>query len=226
MRSDARLVFRPLFILAAFLFAALATLLLAHILHGKAYGLPLTDDFNHDRGKWTAYGGVWQIAGGVMENVSDERGAKLLRGSPYWTDYVVDADLRLDGDSGDAGLMLRVQDPDEGVDAFHGFYTGLRLQDNSLIGGDADYGWVELPPQPLSAKLHPFEWYHLRAAVRGCHLDVQASTEDNVPLAAIHAEMPSCSDRGQIGLRSYASGGSWRNLRVKALGSQRGATHD
>ena len=173
---------------------------------------------------WVAYDGTWQIADGAMQNVSDERGAKLLTGSPYWTDYTVESDLRLDGDSGDAGLMLRVQDPDKGVDAFRGFYIGLRLRDNSLIAGDADYGWTELAPKPLDATLRPFQWYHLKGAVLGCHLWAEASTQKGVSLATLDAEIPSCSERGQIGLRSYASGGSWKSVRVTAIKRQPGGT--
>ena len=137
-----------------------------------------------------------------MQNISDERGAKLLHGSTYWTNYSVEADIRLDGTSGDAGLLLRVQQPDEGVAAFRGFYTGLRLSDNSLIAGAADHGWTELKPSPLAEPLEPFQWYHLRATARDCHLSVQAATTAGRLLAAIDAEMPSCSRRGQIGLRS------------------------
>ncbi len=152
-----------------------------------------------------------------MQNISDERGAKLVTGSRFWTDYAVETDLRLEGDSGDAGILLRVQDADEGVDAFRGFYAGLRLRDNSLVGGDADYGWTELAPQVLAEKLSPFQWYHLRAAVKGCHLSVEATTIEHVHLASLEADVPSCSEKGQIGLRSYASGGSWRDIRVRAL---------
>ena len=204
--------------LSGLLLLLLATTASVYLRHGTTYGLPYSDDFQRGRGTgWMAFGGTWQIADGAMQNVSDERGGKLLTGSTYWTDYSVDADLRLDGDSGDAGILLRVQHPDKGVDAFQGFYTGLRLRDNALIAGDADYGWTELKPFTLSAPLEPFQWYHLRAAVGGCHLTVNASTASGVPLALIDAEVPSCSLHGQIGLRSYGSGGSWRQVRVNAI---------
>ena len=220
MRSSARRSSRKawIYFVSTLCLISSAFAVLRHVLHGPAYGLPYADQFKEGRGEgWTAYGGTWQIADGAMQNVSDERGAKLLNGSVYWTDYVIDADLRLDGESGDAGLLLRVQEPEEGVDAFRGFYAGLRLRDNALIGGDADYGWLEQAPRPLSSKLMPYQWYHLRASVMECRLQALASTTSGTPLALLEFSIPSCSEHGQIGLRSYASGGSWKNVRVTQL---------
>ncbi len=223
MRFSKRVPLRWRWLLGLLLVLGIASIMALRLRHGSAYGLPYADGFRHGTGDgWTAYGGTWQIADDAMQNISDERGAKLLNGSPFWTDYAIESDLRLDGESGDAGLMLRVQDPDEGVDAFHGFYTGLRLRDNALIAGDADYGWTELAVQPLKVKLKPFQWYHLLATVRGCRLQVSAFTQGRVPIASLDLQENGCSERGQIGLRSYASGGSWKNLRVYALRSQRG----
>ena len=39
------------------------------------------------RDDWTAYGGTWEAVDGAMRNNSDERGAKLMSGSPYWKNY-------------------------------------------------------------------------------------------------------------------------------------------
>ena len=53
---------------------------------------------------WQAFGGTWQYADGVMSNNSDERGAKLMTGPEYWTNYSVEADVLLLGQYGDAGI--------------------------------------------------------------------------------------------------------------------------
>jgi hypothetical protein len=34
---------------------------------------------------WQAFGGTWQFVDGTVRNNSDERGAKLMSGSVYWT---------------------------------------------------------------------------------------------------------------------------------------------
>ena len=58
---------------------------------------------------WRAFGGAWDISGNSMRNESTERGAKLLTGSPKWTDYSMAADLEMLG-PGDAGVIVRVSD--------------------------------------------------------------------------------------------------------------------
>jgi hypothetical protein len=92
---------------------------------------------------WQAFGGTWQFADGVMSNISDERGAKLMTGPAYWTNYSVEADVFLLGQYGDAGLIIRASDEEQGVDAYHGYMAGLRDLDNTLMMGRADYGWRE-----------------------------------------------------------------------------------
>jgi hypothetical protein len=64
-------------------------------------GLPYRDSFaKGNADEWKAFGGAWELADGVMRNDSDERGAKLLTGSPYWRDYSIEADIKLLDSSG------------------------------------------------------------------------------------------------------------------------------
>jgi len=84
---------------------------------------------------WQAFGGTWQYADGVMSNISDERGAKLMTGREYWANYSVEADVLLLGQYGDAGLIIRASDEEKGVDAYHGYMAGLRDLDNTLMMG-------------------------------------------------------------------------------------------
>ena len=47
-------------------------------------GLPANDSFAQGRADdWEAFGGTWEVVDGTMRNDSDERGAKLMTGSPY-----------------------------------------------------------------------------------------------------------------------------------------------
>ena len=68
---------------------------------------PNTDDH------WTALGGVWEVVDGSMRNDSNDRGAKLLTGSPNWKDYVVEGDVQLLG-IGSVGLLARVREAELG----------------------------------------------------------------------------------------------------------------
>jgi hypothetical protein len=129
----------------------LCVLLLLALVGTRAYldsprrGLPYRDSFaKGNADEWKAFGGAWELADGVMRNNSDERGAKLLTGSPYWRDYSIEADIKLLDSSGDAGLVIRSSDEEEGVDAYSGYYAGIRTQDNSLALGRAEHGWAEV----------------------------------------------------------------------------------
>src|SRR5215475_1262463 len=131
-------------------FLAASTLLLIWYRSPKR-GLPYHDQFADGQLKeWQQFGGSWSIAGDTIRNDSDERGAKLITGSPFWANYEAEADVQLLGTTcvqtgrgclGDAGILIRASDVDNGVDTYRGYYVGLRLNDQSLVLGRADYGW-------------------------------------------------------------------------------------
>ena len=109
--------------------------------HSPTRGLPYHDSFADSKAEeWHAFGGTWEVVNGSMRNDSDERGAKLLTGSTRWQNYSIEADVMLLGLGGDAGLIVRSSDEEEGVDAYNGYYAGLRTIDNSLALGRAGYG--------------------------------------------------------------------------------------
>jgi hypothetical protein len=180
-------------------------------------GLPYHDDFaRSDASEWSAYDGTWNVHSGVMTNESNERGAKLIAGSPYWTDYALDADISLNS-IGDAGILARVSDAESGVDAYSGLYGGLRVRDEVLVIGRADHGWEETASKPMPQPILPNVWYHIHMELRGCHVSVSAHRENSTVKTAIDISVPRCPERGRIGLRSYDSGGQWKNIRVAAL---------
>lgn len=183
------------------------------------HGLPYRDSFvNGHADEWKAFGGTWELANGSMRNDSDERGAKLLTGSSQWTNYSVEADVMLLGLGGDAGLMLRSSDEEQGVDAYTGYYAGLRTLDNSLIIGRAGHAWVEvydklnLEPQGVRAS----RWYHLKLLAYGCQLAVRATLfPEQGRGMTIAITDRDCVRTGRAGLRSYAAGGVWRDVVIR-----------
>ena len=93
-------------------------------------GLPYKDSFARGEvQEWQAFGGTWGAVNGSMRNDSDERGAKLLTGSTHWQDYSIEGDVMLLGLGGDAGFLVRSSDEEEGVDAYRGYYAGLRKKE-------------------------------------------------------------------------------------------------
>jgi signal transduction histidine kinase len=202
------------------LFAAAVLVLVAVWLHHRSpsIGLPYRDTFGEGRAdEWKAFGGTWELANGTMRNDSDERGAKLLTGSTQWRDYSVEADVMLLGLGGDAGLVIRSSGEEEGVDAYHGYYAGLRSVDDALAVGRADYGWTEIifPLKPRAVNVVASRWYHLKLMAVGCTIATSLNRigDDNFTVASVND--PDCIRAGRTGLRSYSSGGVWRNVVVQ-----------
>jgi hypothetical protein len=202
----------------------LAVLFLATAFAAWAYwrspgrGLPYHDSFAAGKAEeWTAFGGTWELVNGAMRNDSDERGAKLLTGSTHWQNYSVEADVMLLGLGGDAGLVVRSSDEEEGVDAYHGYYAGLRTIDDSLTLGRADYGWSEVnfPLKPRSQGVQASRWYHLKVLAYGCRLVAAAGLLQHADLVMASINDEDCIRSGRVGLRSYSSGGVWRNVVVR-----------
>ena len=163
---------------------------------------------------WQAFGGTWQYADGVMRNNSDERGAKLMTGSTDLSDYSVEADVLLLGQYGDAGLIIRASDEEEGVDAYHGYMAGLRDLDNTLLLGRADYGWREYIARTVLPRVYAQQWYHVKVLAVGCDFAISATASNGVTTAAA-IEDPGCIRSGRFGLKSYNTGAQWRNVEIR-----------
>jgi anti-sigma regulatory factor (Ser/Thr protein kinase) len=201
-------------LLAVVVFAALV------MWPGRSFRLPWNDGFaSGDIEGWQAFGGAWSLYQGGIRNNSDERGAKFVTGSAAWSDYAVDADVSLLGDDGDAGIIVRSSDEEEGVDSYSGYYVGLRDSNNSLTIGRADHGWTEYQAVSPRKRLLPSHWYHLHIVAAGCAIAAVASSDTPGDRTWVAMHEPACTRSGRIGLRSYSSGGLWKNIRVTQAGS-------
>jgi signal transduction histidine kinase len=178
------------------------------------------DDFARDssgrmhQAGWQAYGGTWQVVDGAMQNISDDRGAKLMNGNTHWRNYMVEADIQLLGETGDAGFVIRSSQEEVGVDAYHGYFAGLRDLDETLILGRADFGWHEFRSIPVHSGVYTGTWYHLKVIAFECTVAVSASTaKGEITVTSIHD--PNCIQQGRFGLQSYSTGAIWRNVELR-----------
>lgn len=210
------------FSLLACLLLALGSLGLRAWLQKLGRGLPYRDSFASGHAdEWKALGGTWELTDGMMRNESDERGAKLLTGSSYWRNYSIDADIYLLGISGDAGLVIRSSNEEEGVNAYTGYYAGVRTIDNSLVLGRAEHGWTEVAKSlPNANSIRPFHWYHLKLLAYGCNIVAAVTIPSQIAAATLGIADPGCIQSGRVGLRSYSSGGIWRNVTVRQATQQ------
>ena len=191
-----------------------AAIVLAIAFHNKA-SLPYHDSFaSNNANEWMPLGGSWEINNGAVYNRSDERGAKLISGSMAWTDYQLNADLKLIGHEGDVGVIVRITDDERGVDSYRGYYVGLRSADSALVIGRADHGWMEAQPVPMRGGVQIGVWYRLHIVAYGCYIGAEATNIETKQTSwAAMTDQP-CFRRGKIGLRSMATGGAWRNVSV------------
>jgi signal transduction histidine kinase len=195
----------------------LTGLFLVVYLRSPSRGLPYHDGFAAGKAEeWQAFGGTWEVVNSEMRNDSDERGAKFLTGSTRWRNYSIEADMMLLGMDGDAGLIARSSNEEEGVDSYTGYYLGLRNRDNSLVLGRAEHGWIERSKKLVSAPggIQPFQWYHLKLLVYGCQIVGTATSSSQPGVTAIGITEKNCAESGRVGLRSYSSGGVWKHVVV------------
>lgn len=206
--------FRRLLIAAVPLTVLAATLLWAWHVHESTPRYH--DDFLHQRAdEWRPYGGAWQLSGNSVIDRSDERGAKLMTGSKNWRDYELSADVKLLGHDGDIGLIIRGSEEERGVDAYNGYYAGLRSSDSSLIMGRADHGWAEGLPVLIPGGVLSGRWYHLRIVAVGCNIGAEVTDSSSSHRSYVSVRDERCAASGGIGLRTMGAIGAWKNLAVK-----------
>jgi signal transduction histidine kinase len=214
--------FRSKLILSA---AALSILILGTVggrqlyISRPGYGLPFYARFMPDvEDRWTALGGTWEVTEAAMRNDSNDRGAKLLTGSPNWKDYIVEGDFQLLG-AGSVGILARVSDAELGENSFKGYYAGVRTVDNSLVLGAFDFAYHEAALVAVPDPVRPFRWYHVKLKVEGCRIAASVWAVGMREVKTAPLNDPDCFRSGSIGLRSNGTGGVWRNVTVAPVDS-------
>ncbi len=165
--------------------------------------------------EWIGFGGSWEIADGAVRSNSYERGAKLLAGSNYWSNYTVSTDIRFEGPAADMGVIIRSNDESEGVDSYDGYFIGLRSLDGTLVFGRASYSWLEVRPVTMPGGIRPFTWYRLQVTAVGCNLAGSVTNLATHQSAWIAYEENFCIKSGRFGLRTLNANAEWRNVVVE-----------
>jgi signal transduction histidine kinase len=168
-----------------------------------------------DMSEWTRFGGSWEIGDGAVHSNSYERGAKLLAGSKYWSNYTVTSDIWFNGPAADMGVVIRTNDESVGVDSYNGYFVGLRSLDGTLVLGRASYTWLEALPVVMPGGIRPFTWYRLQVTAYGCNLGASVTNLSTQQKAWIAYSEHFCVKSGRFGLRTLNANAEWRNISVQ-----------
>jgi two-component sensor histidine kinase len=180
--------------------------------------LPHGSSFSHNDA-WVALGGEWAANSGEIQNNSYERGAKLMTRLSVSDDLQIQVDVKTTSPDGEAGFIIRSSGEEEGVDAYHGYFVGIRSIDSSVEFGRTDFGWLPLLYKVLPNAGGNQDWIHLRVVAVGCTFGVAATFPGGHTSSSIVKDQD-CIRSGRFGLRSYLTGATWKNLEVRSAGPE------
>jgi hypothetical protein len=167
---------------------------------------------------WTPYGGSWTTSASTATYTDSSGGAgdKSVAGSSAWTNYTLTGDVQLGsatGASPNAGFIVRVSDPAVGVDSLDGYYAGITS--TSLVLGRESYGWTQLATAAFPVALASGAWYHLTVEVVGCQITLTGVPDaGGSQVSATYNDTGCSATTGQIGVRTYDTTASWKNIAV------------
>jgi DUF1680 family protein len=181
------------------------------------------DDFQDGppavRAGWTVHGG--EASGSRVMRL--EPGQKMIAGEPGWKDFVLEAVVMLHGQAGNAGVVLRANDPGPGPDQMRGYYVGFDT--HLLYVGKIDNGWQQLGTfdlTKLDCAVVPGAWNQIRVAAEGPKLRVwfnrmhpSADKDAGLRLEVIDKSAPVLA--GPVGLRTFNTSASFDNVIVLPL---------
>ncbi len=204
----------------------LLLLLVAALCGGVVIAYRLTSDrINANRygtmQGWQPIGGRWSEHEGVFSNATYGRGDMLIAQHSEGANYTVSADIRFDllfpeTHYGDAGLVIRTTNPEQGVDSYQGYYAGIRPDQQTVVLGRASYDWHQLKTLALAAPVWVGEWYHLALSAQGCQLTVTVTPQNGGSASQLKYQDTQCLTNGVAGLRSFYAQASWRNVKIGA----------
>lgn len=164
------------------------------------------DDFQNDttpapvHAGWTTFGEGKRPAGYMAVPAN----TKFVTGNSAWSDYLMEAAVMLKGTSGNAGLVLRVNDPGPGNDQMKGYYVGFSV--DTLYLGRMNNNWQELAKcdlTKLQCKVEPDVWNRIRVLVKGNHIQVWFNPlHDDPGLRLDYVDKDAPVATGSVGVRA------------------------
>ena len=189
--------------------------------------LPYRSSFATGASDWTTYEDptCWKtqtVNGFGMyydECMSSFDGDKAVTGRTDWTDYTLQADVKLDaGDQ--VGLLTRVTNPGKGFDNLTGYYAYVTKEGKLELGRWINGTYTFLTTRTIPGGISLNTWYHLVVQMKGCVVTISQSTAGASGSSAVNAlryDDGNCTVKaGAIGLRDFNAKGAWRFVTATA----------
>jgi Domain of Unknown Function (DUF1080) len=123
---------------------------------------------------------------------------------PAWTDYTISVQLRIDTTGGNGGINFRMTNPAAGNDSGQMYYAALLPTGVQL--GKENNGWTQL--DLVTATFATGTFYTMTVTANGSALSVTVNGTTYI------TSTDSTFTTGSVGLRSYLSGMSYKELSV------------
>ncbi|MFN0021263.1 MAG: DUF1549 domain-containing protein [Pirellulaceae bacterium] len=154
---------------------------------------------------WTTFGGTWSLREDGGCQVEPESGAKIIHDDVKFGDGTIEAQVMLGSGNGDAGLLLRVDNPEEGTDSVTAYNINLRK--GIVCLGKHENNWQSLVTAPLT--LEEGKWHDLKVELDGGRIRIIVN---GAAAPQIDFTDPKPLPQGRIGFRTYHMQTAVRNI--------------
>lgn len=164
---------------------------------------------NHPLPGWQYFGGEWSTTADGSFGVKPLPGGKTVWLAPKLDDGLVEAEIMLRSPAGDAGLIVRVDQPTEGVDSLTAY--NINFKPNLVRLGKHENNYKTLAAAPL--ELDTNRWHKVQVRLDGPRIRVcvDGATQPQLDFVDPHP-LPA----GTVGLRTFNTSFAIRNLKVTA----------
>lgn len=157
-----------------------------------------------------SYEGSWRVANGEL-NAGEGSGPKLVSDLPGFGDGKVGVDVFFaDRKPGNAGLIIRVEKPGRGADAFDGYEAALNPAEQSLRLGRHRQNFRLIADAPCAVPVD--RWISLSVRLTGSVIEVLVDGRTVIR----HDDGASALLSGTVGLRQWQREARYRNLWVRS----------
>ncbi|HEX3658967.1 MAG TPA: DUF1553 domain-containing protein [Pirellulales bacterium] len=172
-----------------------------------------TSETNGPLTGWQYFGGDWSATADGGYGVQPIPGGKTIWLEPTLGDGLVEAEIQLRGTAGDAGLILRVNQPTDGVDALTAY--NINFKSNVVRIGKHENNWKQLVSAPR--KWETNRWHRVQVRLNGPRIRVYLDGAERPLLDFVD---PNPLPAGKVGLRTFNASFAVRNLKVTAGGHE------